>query len=60
MSNLETIEKDIENFEECECSEYDVCDVCRDYKWKEGLCYGCLDDCNPASQMCGRCLRNGY
>jgi len=45
---------------DCGCDNYSVCDDCRDYKWREGLCYGCLDECNPASQTCGRCARGGW
>lgn len=58
INTIESLSRD--DRVECECDEYDVCDVCRDDKWKEGLCYGCLDECNPASQTCGRCARNGW
>lgn len=26
-------------------------------KQEEGICYNCGEDCNPCSQMCGRCMR---
>ena len=25
--------------------------------WRMGLCCFCLEECNPASQSCGRCAR---
>ncbi len=52
--------EDVWDMMDCECGEYGVCDECRDSKWSEGLCYGCLSECDMSSQMCGRCARSGW
>jgi hypothetical protein len=27
------------------------------FNWEEGICYECHEQCNPCSQVCGRCAR---
>lgn len=39
---------------------YDNSESSEEFEWKgQGFCCFCNDECNPASQSCGPCLRNG-